>query len=326
MRVCMGGTFDKLHRGHEALLSKAFEFGTHVFIGVASDALARKGRKRRIAGYAVRERNLRLLLKKKGWAERATVAKIDHPYGRALEGDYDAIVVSPETHMTAVALNRDRAAAARRPLVILDVPHALAADGLPISSTRLAAREVDAEGRLLLARIAVGSANPVKVRAVKNVARRVFRKATVSAHPVTSGVGAQPFEREAVQGAVNRAKQALAAAPRAHLGIGIEAAILWDAHAQQHHDVQHCAVVDRAGRVTMGHGPGFAYPSAVLERIKQGETVEEAMEALTGIRQIGSGQGAVGFLSRGVVDRVALTESAVLMALLPRLRPGTYGL
>jgi len=48
------------------------------------------------------------------------------------------------------------------------------------------------------------------------------------------------------------------------------------------------------------------------------------MEALTGIERIGHKMGAIGFLSRGLLDRAQLTEQAVLMALLPRLRPDLY--
>ena len=36
--VATGGTFDVIHVGHLALLSKAFEVGKKVIIGVSSDA------------------------------------------------------------------------------------------------------------------------------------------------------------------------------------------------------------------------------------------------------------------------------------------------
>ncbi|MEM2081946.1 MAG: adenylyltransferase/cytidyltransferase family protein, partial [Candidatus Bathyarchaeia archaeon] len=33
-KVAVGGTFDELHKGHKALLMKAFEIGTRVLIGL----------------------------------------------------------------------------------------------------------------------------------------------------------------------------------------------------------------------------------------------------------------------------------------------------
>ncbi len=89
-------------------------------------------------------------------------------------------------------------------------------------------------------------------------------------------------------------------------------------------DVQYCAVVDRPGSTTVGHGPGFAYPARVIREVKAGDTVGEAMARLTGIRGIGSKQGAIGFLTERRLDRDALTESAVLMAMVPRIRRDLY--
>jgi pantetheine-phosphate adenylyltransferase len=44
--VATGGTFDEIHAGHLALLSKAFELGKTVIIGITSDefAIKRKGK------------------------------------------------------------------------------------------------------------------------------------------------------------------------------------------------------------------------------------------------------------------------------------------
>ena len=44
--VAMGGTFDIVHKGHMALLSKAFSISSNVIIGLVSDELAaKKGKK-----------------------------------------------------------------------------------------------------------------------------------------------------------------------------------------------------------------------------------------------------------------------------------------
>src|SRR2546430_14737256 len=48
------------------------------------------------------------------------------------------------------------------------------------------------------------------------------------------------------------------------------------------------------------------------------------MARLTGIRDIGSKEGAIGYLTERRLDRDALTESAVLMAMVPRIRRELY--
>jgi inosine/xanthosine triphosphatase len=106
--------------------------------------------------------------------------------------------------------------------------------------------------------------------------------------------------------------------------VGIEAGLMWSSALSDYFDVQYCAIIDRGGRITVGHGPGFTYPPRVLEKVKAGSTVGEAMERLTGIRRIGSGEGAIGYLTEGRLDRKRLTESAVLMAMVPRIRREFY--
>jgi inosine/xanthosine triphosphatase len=153
----------------------------------------------------------------------------------------------------------------------------------------------------------------------------VFRSLSLLAQvrglKVKTEVSDQPFDQEAVQGAMNRAKSAI---QTGDFGIGIEAGLMWSPRLSDYFDVQVCAVVDRSGRITVGHGPGFTYPPRVLEKVKAGATVGDAMERLTGIRGIGSRQGAIGYLTQGRLDRKRLTESAVLMAMVPRIRRDLY--
>src|SRR2546425_10656643 len=72
--------------------------------------------------------------------------------------------------------------------------------------------------------------------------------------------------------------------------------------------------------MTAGHRPGLSYRPRILESVKAGRTVGMAMARLTGIRGIGSKEGAIGYLTERRLDRDDLTESAVLMAMVPRIR------
>ena len=76
---------------------------------------------------------------------------------------------------------------------------------------------------------------------------------------------------------------------------------------------------DRDGRITVGTGSGFMYPPAVADLVRQGKTVSEAMDQVFGQKDIGHGQGAIGYLSRGLLERKALTEQSVTAAMVPRL-------
>lgn len=322
MRVVLGGTFDILHSGHEALLRAAFEGNPEgVVIGLTTDRFARESRPQ-VNQYAVRERNLKRLLAARKW-RRARIEAIDDPYGPADDlPDLDVLVVSADRLPVAIALNEARTAKGLRPLHIRTVPMVLAQDGLPIASRRIRTGVIDRTGRRLKPlQVSVGSANPIKVRAVRAVFRTLSCPAQVRGLRVPTEVSDQPFDHEALEGAMNRARAALR---KADFGIGIEAGLVWSSVLSDYFDVQYCAVIDRSGRITVGHGPGFVYPPRVVDKVKAGATVGEAMARLTGIRGIGSKLGAIGYLTSGKLNREKLTESAVLMAMVPRIRRDLY--
>lgn len=322
MRVAMGGTFDILHDGHKALLAAAFRLPrADVLIGLTTDPFARQTRER-VNPYDARERNLRRYLRSKGWT-RFHVEPIDSAYGPADDRpDLEAIVVSAERAGVAKGLNDTRVAKGLRPLEVHTVPMVCAQDGMPIQSRRIRAGIINPRGvRLATLLVSVGSDNPVKARAVRRVFSDLFARVRVRMVPVSSGVPEQPFDQQAPIGAMNRARAALT---DTDFGVGVEAGLVWDASVGDYLDVQYCAVVDRSGRTTLGHGPGFGYPPAVIRRVKAGATVSEAMAELTGVREIGSKHGAIGYLTERRMDRDALTEAAVLMAMVPRIRRQLY--
>ena len=322
MRVVLGGTFDILHDGHDALLRAAFRGRPDlVLIGLTTDRFARESR-RRVNPYATRERNLKRFLAARKWRP-AKIEAIDDAYGPADDlADLDVLVVSAERTGVAVSLNEARSAKGLRPLEIRSVPMVLAQDGLPIASRRIRPGIIDRHGvRLKRMAVRVGTDNPVKVRAVRRVFESLSLRARVTTVRVPTEVPEQPVGVEAIRGAIARAQGAIG---KGDFGVGIEAGLVWEPTVSDYFDVQYCAVVDRAGRTTIGHGPGFAYPPRVVREVKAGATIGEAMARLTGIKDIGSKQGAIGFLTERRLGRDALTESAVLMAMVPRIRRDLY--
>jgi len=320
-RVCLGGTFEVLHRGHEALLGRAFEVGDHVFIGITDGALARRGRKR-VSAFASRKRRLQAFLKKQGWTSHTLGRLTDEAGPAASDATLEAIVVSADRRAVADRINETRLLAGHMPLRVEGVPMVLAGDDCPISSTRIKAGDIDRDGRMLRSiTVHVGSKNPVKVAAVRTVLRGVYSQVRFTAVAVESSVPQQPMEKDTLVGAIHRARQALG---KADFGVGIEAGLFWNEATSQWLDVQWCAVVDKTGRITLGHGPGFAYPPAVANDVQLGRTVEEAMEKLTGVEGIGEREGAIGYLTKGKLDRTRLTEMAVMAAMVPRIRKELY--
>src|SRR5437879_13077399 len=98
MRVVLGGTFDILHEGHEALLRAAFEGRpAEVLIGLTTDRFARESRTR-VNSYSVRERNLKRLLATRRWRP-ARIEPIDDADGPAGDCPDRAVLgVSGEPH------------------------------------------------------------------------------------------------------------------------------------------------------------------------------------------------------------------------------------
>lgn len=150
-KVVVGGTFDYLHDGHIAILSKAFEVGEKVLIGISSDEMQLLLRKDSagVQLLGARMSELKNLLHLRGWSDRAEVEVISDAFGPALEDqEVEAIVVSPETRGRAEELNRLRVSRGLEPLEIVEIPFVLAEDGNPISSIRIRYGEIDTHGKL----------------------------------------------------------------------------------------------------------------------------------------------------------------------------------
>jgi pantetheine-phosphate adenylyltransferase len=149
--VGLGGTFDELHKGHRALLLKAFAVGTHVQIGLCTDEFARKLRKNHeIASYEERLRELKDFLQNMGFLDRAEIIPIADSYGTAVtDRNIEAIVVSRETEPVAHKINVKRKEKGLPVLDIIVIGMVPAENHVAISTTRIRKGEIDREGRLL---------------------------------------------------------------------------------------------------------------------------------------------------------------------------------
>ena len=148
VKVCLGGTFDIIHKGHEVLLNKALDAGDSIIIGLTTDARAKKGRENEdINSYSKREASLYNWLKSKNAEKRVSIVPLDDDWGPgALEEDINLIVVSEETKSVAKKLNTHRIEAGMPQLKVIVVPMLDARDGSRISSSRIRRKEIDSAG------------------------------------------------------------------------------------------------------------------------------------------------------------------------------------
>lgn len=141
-RVILGGTFDVLHEGHKALLSKAFSLGDYLLIGLTSNRMAQLSRKRKVKDFKDRKKNLEKFIK--NFSASVKIIEIQDEFGPALKEDFDYIVVSPETFKNALLINKERERVGKKPIGIVKIDFVLDKDGRPLSSTKLLEK-----GRLL---------------------------------------------------------------------------------------------------------------------------------------------------------------------------------
>lgn len=149
--VAVGGTFDEFHRGHRALLEKAFDVGERVVIGLCTDDFVeRLGKPHMVAPFAVRLEELKGFLLRRGWLDRADIVPLSDAFGPAASsGLIDGIVVSEETEGGALEINKRRMVCGLPSLGVVVVRMVMAENSCPISTSRIRRLEIDREGNLL---------------------------------------------------------------------------------------------------------------------------------------------------------------------------------
>lgn len=172
-------------------------------------------------------------------------------------------------------------------------------------------------------RVAVGSKNPVKVKATKNVLEKLYGEVEVDSVKVDSQVPSQPFGiDQTIKGAINRAKNAYRS--DYDLSVGIESGLMETPHTITGYvDLQWCAIYD-GERVSIGVSAGFEYPPKVIEEVLKGKEVGEVMDEVTGVDNLGRKTGAISYFTKGLLDRTENTEQCVLMAIIPMINNEIY--
>lgn len=172
--------------------------------------------------------------------------------------------------------------------------------------------------------IIIASQNPVKIQAALGGFQRLFPEETFTVQTVSvpSGVSRQPMTSEETrQGALNRARAARETAPAADYWVGIEGGV-----EAENGDLAAFAWVavlstERAGQSRTG---AFFLPPSVAELVRQGKELGEADDIVFNRANSKQENGAIGLLTGNVIDRTALYEQAVILALVPFKNPALY--
>jgi len=172
-------------------------------------------------------------------------------------------------------------------------------------------------------RFVVGSTNGVKISAVQAVLSRAWPHSRCEGVAVHSGVPDQPWgDDETERGADGRARAALAFC-NADLAVGLEGGVV----ALPDGGVRSCAwavAVDRTGKRGVGGSLALPLPESVAVRLRAGEELGHAMDAVVGAVGTKYGSGAVGILTAGLIDRQRAYETLVTYALAPWLAPDYF--
>ena len=171
-------------------------------------------------------------------------------------------------------------------------------------------------------KIAVGSHNPVKIAAVRNVLLQVYPDAEIIAADVKSGVPDMPLSDEiAIRGARNRARQARDLL-QADLGIGLEGGTTT---ISGHHLTAGWAAVFNGTKYGVGGGGHLLLPPAVDRKIiQEKKELGTAIDELVGGNNLKQKMGAIGILTGGLSSRQKAYEYILIYALAPLLSPELY--
>jgi inosine/xanthosine triphosphatase len=174
--------------------------------------------------------------------------------------------------------------------------------------------------------VLVGSENPVKIEAAREVFSKYFSRVKVTGINVSSNVSSQPIDEEVFKGAKNRALELNELNEEKSLGadffVGIEGGITklyskWFASGVG-------CVIDNQGRIGYGVSPYFELPGRIVERLLSGSELGEVMEEISGKDNIRQKEGAIGMLSKGIMDRKALYIHCLISALVPFINKELY--
>ncbi len=172
-------------------------------------------------------------------------------------------------------------------------------------------------------RIGVGSKNPAKVEAVKLAFEEMGLNAEVITFDVPSHVSEQPFsDNETIKGAINRAKAVMSEMSQLDYGIGLEGGVV-----ETEYGMFVCnwgAVVSKNGDVGIGGGHRVELPQPIVDILKKGNELGNAIDQIIGKKDIKKHEGTIGVLTSNHITRSKMFKDVILCSFARFLNPELY--
>ncbi|MDP4085899.1 MAG: DUF84 family protein [Bacillota bacterium] len=158
-------------------------------------------------------------------------------------------------------------------------------------------------------KIIIGSKNPAKITAVKNV---FPLDSNIVSLDSPSGVRAQPFsDEETIQGAINRARHALREG-NGEIGIGLEGGV-----QETSYGLLICnwgaIITNELEDPIIAGGARFLLPPEIAVRLRNGEELGPVMDDYSKKENVRKHEGAVGIFTNGFINRMDMFTHVMKM-------------
>lgn len=181
--------------------------------------------------------------------------------------------------------------------------------------------------------LAVGSKNPVKIKAALDGAKKALQVEEITAfgYDVPSGVSTQPMtDHETLEGAINRARNAFNAYMDSHgkppdFALGLEGGVAPSIVCDQDLECYAWIVIYDGKKFGRGRTGSFLLPPPVRNLIiNEGMELGAADDKFFGTTNSKQKGGSVGQLTKGAIDRTLYYEHATVLAFVPFLWNDLY--
>lgn len=172
-------------------------------------------------------------------------------------------------------------------------------------------------------RVAVGSTNAAKVGAVRAVFARIRPHVEIRPVPVETPpeIGEMPVGDQVKGGAIYRAREAFATGDE--FAVGLEGGVEFE--GESCYLFNWAAVLHRDGRISTAPSAKLLLPDDMGRAIRAGKVLGDLMIERVGKTGVNAKEGAVGYLTSGLISRERFFEDCLILALAPYLRPDAYG-